>query len=232
MKMTKQERHVVAALALVAFVALALWGGSNLYSNWVDQAVATKNDEFIKQARQVYPMHTFVSFDSNTDKEQNAELPSGLSFTPIADEWDGCFDIRVDDAKLLSTDEAAQYVDEDIFPYWKDDANANRFLLCTVTLKNVSAKPLGVTQGGLQLFNIGFLTLKNTGNPPVVFSGSADVVKDDESAGYYFDLPVGQTKTFTVLYGVPDNVDTNNLGLQIGGAYGDSKYVFKLDTDE
>lgn len=232
MKTTKQEKRAILVIALAAFVALAFWGGASLFSNWRDQAIGSRDSEFVESARQTYAMDEFVPFDSDRDKEQSGELPSGLSFTPVADEWNGCLDIRVDDARLLSTEEASQYVNEDVFPYWKDDANAERFLVCTVTLRNASAEPLSRTQGGLQLFNIGFLCLENTGNGPVAFSGTADVAQDDESAGFYFDLPVGQTKTFIIVYGVPESVDVNTLSLQVGGGYGDAKYVFDLAIDE
>lgn len=232
MKITKHEKRAVVVIAFAAFVALAFWGGVSLYSDWQDQTIGARDNEFVESARQTFAMDEFVSFDSERDKEQGGELPSGLSFTPIADEWNGCLDIRVDDAKLLSTEEASQYVNEDVFPYWKDDANAERFLICTVTLRNVSAEPLSRTQGGLQLFHIGFLRLENTGNSPVAFSGTAEAAQDDDSAGFYFDLPEGQTKTFTIVYGVPVSVDENTLSLQVGGGYGDAKYVFDLAIDE
>ena len=75
MKTTKQEKRAILVIALAAFVALAFWGGASLFSNWRDQAIGSRDSEFVESARQTYAMDEFVPFDSDRDKEQSGELP-------------------------------------------------------------------------------------------------------------------------------------------------------------
>ncbi len=226
MNLEKTERKSIALLLGIAVLASVL-AVSLYFAEATHQKVIEQNDATaLKAARKEYPMNEVIAFNA---KDDGAALPSGKTCMTYSNDWNGELELGVFSAQILTTEEIdEQYIDEKAYRFWRDEALSDRFLVCDISLKNISAQTLELDNRGNETFNIGFLLLSETGNPPLLFQDS----NNKEQKDYYrFSLPIGEKRDFTVIYDLPAEYSQDDMYLQVGGMYKQGLYFIKLNIE-
>ena len=240
MKLQRGERRLVVAIACAGVILGIGIGAFKIYEKR-EQARLEELDKIEqKKYDQTFSIGEEVVLDSETDE---VLMPSGWPYE-AAFSWDGRMDVKIDRARLYSSsnalltdlDQAArwvQYFELDRLGWARQNGQDERYILLDVTVHNVSAEPNGLSQTGHPWFNIGFvnLSVQQSDMEIEAFSGVPDE-GDIELVGYRFDLPVGETASYQLVYSLNNEAELDEMFCYMGVAYAPHKYRVELDGVE
>lgn len=240
MKLQQNERRLAIILICVT-IALAVGAGAlKLYEKHEQERLEELDKAEQKKYDQTFALGDTIALDSEADK---APMPSGWPYE-ASFAWNGRMDVTIDrarlypssDALLADLDRGARWVQFFEFNHldWarKNDLD-ERYVLLDVTMHNVSAVSDDLSQMGFPWLNVSFLKLsvQQQDMELSAFSGVPDE-GDIEVDGYRFDLPVSETASYQLVYGVNDEAELDEMFCYMGVAYAPNKYRVELDGME
>lgn len=238
--MNRKEKRLIIALISVALIGGACHFGVKSYREYQVQKAVEVQEAEQKEVDQTFGIGDTIVLDS---KEDEKPLPSGQIYD-AGFCWDGRMDLTVDRARLYP-DLDSVLVDMNKEEIWtiEFERTARRrmdqfdehyaYVMLDITVDNKSATTNYLSQTGYPWFNISLLALNCKGHDVEIdcFNGmplEGDINRDM----YCFNLEMGSSATYQVVYGVSQKTKPKDLFAYIGAGYIPNKYHIDLSGIE
>lgn len=232
----RKEKRLIIALISVVLLGGACYAGVKLYREYQIQKAEEILKAEQKQVDQTFCIGDTIVLDSEEDEKP---LPSGGSYDASLN-WEGRMDLTIDRARLYP-DLDSVLADLDREEIWTIDfeRTARRrmdqfdehyaYVMFDITVDNKSATSRYLSQTGYPWFNISLLRLNCKGHDVEIVCFDGMPLEGDISCDMYcFNLEMGSSATYQVVYGVSQNTKPKDLFAYIGAGYIPNKYHIDL----
>lgn len=239
-KLNKNEQRLATALICVLVMLGIGVGAGKLYEAYEQERLDALDKVEKKKHDRTFSIGEEIVLDSAEDQ---ILLSSGRKYEADLP-WSGRMDVTVDRARLYENPDAllgnldvgarwVQFLEFESLQPARKSESGERYLLLDVTVRNVSAKADSETRAGKVWFTSSFINLsvQHHDMEMLGFSGMPQEGDINTDIGY-FDLPIGETASYQLVYSVNNEAEPDEMFCYMGLLYAPNKYRVNLDDME